>query len=437
MAEGILDETSLSNDSTLKDWLNQWELSKLENALNKQGIKTPNDFKFIKSQAHFDKLLSKLNADLTFMDEMRLEEAWKSIQTNIYDKPKMIFVGNEEKEIMEKLHKKYDNVSDDINVIQKAINDLNQSAVQCKQSLNDNLNKMIEVIEKKRRELTKEIENKQNLKQKEMNEWLNKMKYIRQIYSKRKKEFDIIVSKSDISTSTKIQKLKQLLIINVDNDNDEKEFEIQNLPSHVTLTNNIKHKEFDIKTFNKYVGDTLSIQQNVTMHELVGINLSEVKFCAKQIETKLTVEQNGKLVIFPKGVCAAAYCEPGFSKGEHKWEIKLEKGSKCSAAIGISSKLHAKFSGSYRNMDGNEFAYTWRADEYQDLYGSTDGEKCFDKKVNKKWTDGETVKVILNVDEGYVEFIYRNDSLGRIPIEQNRVYYPCVHVVGEGRFSIV
>lgn len=114
-AEGEIDN--------LGEWLSKWELQEYEQALRKKGIKKPNDFKYIKTKQHFDRLAGKLEDDMSFMDVLKLEDAWKSIVPKPEKQaPQIHFLGDKEKEIMNKLYKRFDDLSEDINTVQKAFN---------------------------------------------------------------------------------------------------------------------------------------------------------------------------------------------------------------------------------------------------------------------------------------------------------------------------
>ena len=107
----------------LREWLTKWDLEQHEQGLRSKGIKKPNDFKYIKSKKNFDSLIEKLGDSVSFMDALKLEDAWKSIVPEPEEpKAKIHFLGDKEKEIMNKLYERFDDLSQDVNVVQKAFN---------------------------------------------------------------------------------------------------------------------------------------------------------------------------------------------------------------------------------------------------------------------------------------------------------------------------
>ena len=118
--------TGEGEDDGLKQWLDKWKLGKYEDNIREQGIEAPDDFKYIKSKSQFDQFVSKLG-DIPFMHTLKLQDAWTSIvpeteQQQSQAQAQIHFLGDKEKEILNKLSDRYTHISNDIAVVQKANN---------------------------------------------------------------------------------------------------------------------------------------------------------------------------------------------------------------------------------------------------------------------------------------------------------------------------
>ena len=118
--------TTMAEGDVLRAWLDEWDLGKYEQKIREQGIKSPNDFKYIKSKAQFDELVLKLG-DVQWMDVLKLQDAWSTkVPTTLQQPaPQIHFLGDEEKKILDALSRRYVDVSNDIDAVQKANNGTN------------------------------------------------------------------------------------------------------------------------------------------------------------------------------------------------------------------------------------------------------------------------------------------------------------------------
>ena len=125
-----------SGKDNLGEWLTKWDLQAHEQALRSKGIKKPSDFEYIKTKKNFDALIANLGDDVSFMDALKLEDAWKSmVPEPEQPKPQIYFLGDKEKDIMSKLYERFDDLSEDVNVIQKAFNGMTYMIFTCVMSV--------------------------------------------------------------------------------------------------------------------------------------------------------------------------------------------------------------------------------------------------------------------------------------------------------------
>eukprot|EP01083_Nonionella_stella_P138856 422646_1 len=84
--------------------------------------------------------------------------AWKSIQTAA-DEKKVVFLGADERNVMDQLCTQYDEAYKNIEEVQQSMKSFRESVVAAKKQLNDASDAMIAIIEQNRTKVGKEIEN--------------------------------------------------------------------------------------------------------------------------------------------------------------------------------------------------------------------------------------------------------------------------------------
>eukprot|EP01084_Bolivina_argentea_P034658 64165_1 len=184
MAQEGLQETA----SDLTEWLQKWKLSKYEDKLRSQGIESPQDFKYIKSKQQFNKFVVKLGDNIPYMHILKLEDAWSTIVpiTQQQSNTQIHFLGENERQIMDKLYKRYNDSSDDVSTVQKATNEFNESVVQSKKIINDSMDKIVLAINNKRNELLSKVNNINNQNKKTLNEKLEQLQNVNKLCLKNK-----------------------------------------------------------------------------------------------------------------------------------------------------------------------------------------------------------------------------------------------------------
>ena len=112
-----------NKDIDLGQWLSSWGLTKYEKSLRGNGIQSPQCFKYIKSEQDFKDLMAKMGSNMSFICQLKLRDAWTSMVPNPQkSEPAIMFLGDKEKEIMDLLYQRFEDVSEDVNVVQKAFN---------------------------------------------------------------------------------------------------------------------------------------------------------------------------------------------------------------------------------------------------------------------------------------------------------------------------
>eukprot|EP01084_Bolivina_argentea_P292413 502689_1 len=324
-------------------WLSNWDLQQYEQALRSQGINKPTDFKYIKTKKNFEQLIDKLSDNMSFMDTLKLQDAWSSIVPNPQKtEPKIYFLGDKEKEIMNKLYERFDDLSEDVNVVQKAFNDFNQSVVQCKQQINDNTEKMLNAVNNKKEQLLQKIDTIDAENKKKFNEILNKLQKMNGVCTNSKVDYTKIVTKTDIAPKQRLEKLKSLLIMNIDNKNDdEKQFE-NNYDHYRFIGSQCKYpgktvSTFNEQSFNNALDSCISVTcNNVTSSWKIKQYYNEFKDNNDQdIKTApfifdvyepdyFAISNNGKSA---KGKYGCSYSivstKTSYNTGIHRWKIKF------------------------------------------------------------------------------------------------------------------
>eukprot|EP01084_Bolivina_argentea_P110955 198068_1 len=122
----------------------------------------------------------------------------------------LIFMGSEEKEIMESLYEKYTQVSKTVTEIQNQFTYLYEKSTKYSKNINGKIDEQIGSLDKKRETLLNESKQKLIEYKKQLNIELEKQKELQKYYLNAKQQFRAICGKSDISPSNRLQELKSL-----------------------------------------------------------------------------------------------------------------------------------------------------------------------------------------------------------------------------------
>eukprot|EP01083_Nonionella_stella_P041355 112116_1 len=196
----------------LDQWLAKWDLQNLTNHLKLKGLKSSRDFKYIKTQIHFDKLVTALGDNISFMDTCKLEDAWRSIvpKRNAAD-AQVLFLGREEKNILHELNKKFNYLSNDLEYIKQSFTDFNRSVEKSTQDVNAEADKIISIINQKRNELLKNIDSIRRKNEHIYNGTLARLNKLHGMLQSNKHKFNEIAANDNIAASYRLQLLKELL----------------------------------------------------------------------------------------------------------------------------------------------------------------------------------------------------------------------------------
>eukprot|EP01083_Nonionella_stella_P315973 1143274_1 len=220
--------------SELGSWLAQWRLSQYEDKLKQHGIEFKEDFKYIKSAHDFEELIAKLG-DVPFMHSKKFKDAWSTI-VPVDERTSDVqihFLGDDERQVMDKLYQRYSEISTDINTVQKANNDFNSSVVASKKTVNDYMDELVCTINTKRQQLLEKIDLIHDQNKKLFVQKLDTLDQMNKLCSYNKEKFEIIASSKGMSSAERLKKLQQLLSMNVDHLNeDEKKAENDNYDNY-------------------------------------------------------------------------------------------------------------------------------------------------------------------------------------------------------------
>eukprot|EP01084_Bolivina_argentea_P075580 136999_1 len=323
------------------EWLSTWDLQHLIKPLNSKGIKTSNDFKYIKSQKQFDKLLTELGNAVSFMDGCKLEDAWKSKVPNPQQPPPQIcFLGDDEKNIFNELNERFHSLSKDIQYVKKSFTEFNDSVKNTHQNVNDNADKMIAYINSKRNELLNKIDLLKQQSEKIYNDKLEQMNKTKAILNNNKQIFNDIVIDVSVTASKRMNALQELLLMTVDEKNDDEKKEVDKgsqtyfeiigvkcvIPDRLLIT-------FNQQLFKDYINSNFVVSSTDKTSEWNLKYVSNIEnisddfvfdLCGK--DQYFDITENGT-VVKGKGQCAygVVSTKTSFNAGVHKWRIKCVK----------------------------------------------------------------------------------------------------------------
>eukprot|EP01083_Nonionella_stella_P273500 927767_1 len=423
MAQQVEGDATIHMDE-FSQWLSKFEfpdVPAIKNALEGQGIKAANDLKkYVKNEAAFNKLTSRLN--LNFVDEMALENAWKSIQTAADEKK--VVLGADERNVMDQLCTQYDEASKNIEEVQQSMKSFREQVVAAKKQLDDTSDAMIAIIEQNRTKVGKEIENQRIEGAKQMMDILRVWTTKRKSLSERKAQFEKIALRNDIANDNKLKELQSLLTVN-DNDDDKKE-----MNDGAAFITSVVLPQFD---GNKFSNDVYSMFTRQQKEKRLTFVKDSIQFSDKygRYKDNVTFSDNNKRI--ENHANTTVMCETGWNSGVHEWSIKVEwdanEGMEPERRIGIINKLCDGFSGYGCSLiDQTAISYMWRAGKsYLDIFECNCGTGNTKAKVNAAWNNGAIAKVVLDCNNWTVQFLHENELVAKVDIEKNQTYYPAVH----------
>eukprot|EP01084_Bolivina_argentea_P126981 224679_1 len=145
---------------------------------------------------------------------IRLVKALKSISYAAVNKkvetPKVIFLGEDERKILDIFDKKNKLIYSNVKEVQIAMTKLSKSCVKCTKDIHNKYNEMVSILDKHRKLLLNKISNLQKKRTEELQTYLNQIKLLSDVGVKASSECQNIAIKSDISSLDRLNKMKQI-----------------------------------------------------------------------------------------------------------------------------------------------------------------------------------------------------------------------------------
>jgi len=151
---------------------------------------------------------------LNFLQKCKFEAAWKKIVPNPQAAPAQIqFLGDEERDILNTLNERFSDVSKDIELIQKTSDSFNESAALAKKNVNEFAQTMIAMINARKDELLKQIDEEKKKNQAISDKNLDKLYALNGKIKQNKDLFTHIASDVNITSKERSIRFRQLLQI--------------------------------------------------------------------------------------------------------------------------------------------------------------------------------------------------------------------------------
>merc|ERR1712048_808701 len=119
----------------------------------------------------------------------------------------IIFLGDEEKKILDALYKKTENISENMGALQLAINDLEKSAIECNKQIHATCDILIGSIHKKRKNLLAKVEKLKTKRRQELDKLLEKLQKMNEVAKASQDECEEVAAKSDISSTLRLEQM--------------------------------------------------------------------------------------------------------------------------------------------------------------------------------------------------------------------------------------
>merc|ERR1719412_3475267 len=115
--------------------------------------------------------------------------------------PQIVFLGDEEKKILDALYKKTENISENMGALQLAINDLEKSAIECNKQIHATCDILVGQIHKKRKNLLAKVEKLKVKRREELDEMLTKLQKMNEVAKVSQVECKKVAANANVSSS--------------------------------------------------------------------------------------------------------------------------------------------------------------------------------------------------------------------------------------------
>ncbi len=116
----------------------------------------------------------------------------------------------------------------------------------------------------------------------------------------------------------------------------------------------------------------------------------------------------------------------GFDKGKHVWQVRGNK-TDCRRQVGVVTNYNCanNRTDAYMNSKDVGKSYYYYGRDSPSLCSATGGNETKVQKCNE-WKSGQTVTILLDLEEGKISFWGNENKLGTLSIEKNLKYYPAL-----------
>ena len=115
-------------------------------------------------------------------------------------------------------------------------------------------------------------------------------------------------------------------------------------------------------------------------------------------------------------VNAGVYCPRALSEGRHEWSVHLDQICKCEHGFGVGTDFtHTTF-----DTNGPSIGYNPKGEIWDNINEQPD-KKAFAS------AEGDTIKVVLDCDEGYLQYTGKGGE-AKVAIVKGKTYYPFLNI---------
>eukprot|EP01083_Nonionella_stella_P013779 38743_1 len=180
---------------------------------------------------------------------------------------RIIFLGNEEKEVLQKLYKTNETISHDMNTLQTAINSLRKSGTECNALIHEKVKEMTSIIENEKDILLQRVDAMKQRSLSKLEARLNALTKINESTIKTKNECKRIAASSHVSSSLRLKKMQNAYCMHVD---EAKLTDVQgdNVSANATVSDTKLTVTFDAKLLKQYFSHILDVKFDDVEFEL-------------------------------------------------------------------------------------------------------------------------------------------------------------------------
>eukprot|EP01084_Bolivina_argentea_P066711 121626_1 len=351
--------------------------------------------------------------ECNIVTELRFITAIKSIPNAAANLAKdFVFLGTEEKAILDGLHDQHKKLSHDIHQIQNAINSLERNAVECDKTIHAKCDQILSVVEKYRKSLLEKAKTTKTEKKSELEIHLNKLKQLNKNVNKAMRECQQTAIDNNKS-SIRIEQMRKI----IDQCNHE-EFKL-NVKKIGSVPTALEVK-WDLNLIRSGLNAGLNTQVTEQKIDAQFEPYTEFdEFDSQCISKRMKYDSGTFSVVQLQDKCyASAYLKNVVEKGIHHWTFeicKITHSGQSTMSIGIWKVQQENPALNTFFTEGNNKGYAFCPEKAQLIDTTNGGVNSGSSKTayGQVCKSGAIVEMTLDFNELSLSYVINGKNYGK------------------------